>query len=266
MTLRRILATCLIILPAATATAQLAVQVPVGRALGGRFSAVVPDRGSVSLGGIDRAGSSCSRAGFGIPNSVSWGRFAESSNLSSHVWIHDLREMDRMVLDAADSPVTADRLRASGLIDDSPQQFSAQTPTFRDAYLSRHDRPLYFADRSVRLKETGSLAAQSSTAQPSASRAAASSRNAVTNPASTAADSLSTAIPLGRLTPRGAITDPDNELPRIIVVNRPAAQRWCQLGKAAEESGKPSIAKLHYRQAARYGSAFALTRLRELSK
>lgn len=217
-----------------TAAAQLSVQVPYVRSIGGRFSTVVPDRGSVSLGGISRSGRSYSRGGCGCFGGPGAGTFLESSNLSVSAWIHDLREMDRMVLDAADSPAAEARLRASGLIADSAAAVQVRKPAFRDEVFSRRERQAYLSGSSVLSDESRRLVRR----WPSA-RDASSARSA---------------------------TISDDELPRIVVVNRSAALQWYRLGKAAEDSGKRDVAKLHYRQAARYGSALARNRLKELSE
>jgi hypothetical protein len=82
---------------------QLTVQQPVIQSIGGNFAVSVPDRGGILLGSISRAGES--RKSYGLPftRGSSVGRFSQRSSLSSHVWIHDLREMDRMILEVAET-------------------------------------------------------------------------------------------------------------------------------------------------------------------
>jgi hypothetical protein len=59
----------------------------------------VPDRGGVFLGGVSRAASSRSSYGIGPLRSGSSVGFERSfSGASAHVYIHDLDEMDRMLL------------------------------------------------------------------------------------------------------------------------------------------------------------------------
>jgi hypothetical protein len=228
------------------ASAQLSIQVPFVESFGGQFSGVVPDRGSVFLGGISRAGRSYSRGDCGCFNRAGGGMFVESTGLSASAWIHDLREMDRMVLDAADSPEAAARLRDSGLIDESAAASRFRTPAYRDDVFSRRER----------LASPGGTEAMSDVSRRLIARSRslreANSSVGATAPA-TGARSASALVS-------------DDELPRIVIVNRTAATQWYRLGKAAEDSGNRGIAKLHYRQAARYGSALALSRLKELSE
>lgn len=216
------------------------VQVPFYQTFGGRFSTVIPDRGTVFLGGISRAGRSYSRGGCGCINRPGVGMYVESAGLSASAWIHDLREMDRMVLDAADSPEAAARLRESGLIDDSRAASRFRQPAFRDEVVSRRERSLTLAGTVRMSEESRRLIARSRALRESSSR--------------------------GVRVPSNSESSIEDELPRIVVVNRSAATQWYRLGKAAEDSGNRSVAKLHYRQAARYGSALALKRLKDLSE
>ncbi len=237
-----LLAVSAILLSLQSASAQLSIQVPVVETFGGQFSGVVPDRGSVFLGGISRAGRSYSRGGCGCFSRPGVGMFVESAGLSASAWIHDLREMDRLVLDAAESPEAAARLRDSGLVDDASASSRFRMPAYRDEVFSRRDR-LAAVDGTQRMsEESRRLIARSRSLRESSSP--------VTGAGSRA----------------NAASDFDAELPRVVIVNRSAAAQWYRLGKAAEDSGNRDAAKLHYRQAARYGSALALHRLKELSE
>ncbi|MHC4876578.1 MAG: hypothetical protein ACYTGL_08770 [Planctomycetota bacterium] len=229
------LATLLSITASQHVFAQVSVQVPVVQSFGGQFSTVVPDRGTVYLGGFQRAGRSYSRPGCGcLPRSAP-GYFVESSSLSARVWIHDLREMDRLVLDAAASPTAAAELRASGLIDNSPVRSSVRVSAFRDDHLGRRDHSRFPQSVASLRPTTSRFGSTSSYSRQRSSR-------------------------------RETVTRGDEDLPRVVVVNRSAATQWYRLGRTAEDSGKVAVAKLHYRQAARYGSVLALNRLKELSK
>jgi hypothetical protein len=215
-------------------------QVPVYQTFGGRFSTVVPDRGTVFLGGISRAGRSYSRGGCGCLSRPGVGMYVESAGLSASAWIHDLREMDRMVLDAADSPEAAARLRESGLVDDSSTASRFRQPAFRDEVVSRRERSMTPAGTVLMSHESRRLIARSRSLRESSS--------------------------LGASARSSSESNIDDELPRVVIVNRSAATKWYRLGKAAEDSGNPGAAKVHYRQAARYGSTLALNRLKELSE
>ncbi len=206
-------------------------QVPVFQTFGGRFSTVVPDRGTVFLGGISRAGRSYSRGGCGCLQPAGCRDVRRVPGLSTSAPDSRRNEMDRMVLDAADSPEAAARLRESGLVDDSSSASRFRQPAFRDEVFSRRERSMTPAGTVLMSHESRRLIARSRSLRESSSAASI-----------------------------------DDELPRVVVVNRSAATKWYRLGKAAEDSGNRGAAKLHYRQAARYGSALALNRLKELSE
>lgn len=231
----RLLITLTVLIPATGLQAQLAIQVPVVETVRGRFSGIVPDRGAVVLGGVSRGGVAYSRGGCGCPPGPGIGRFAESVQLSARVWIHDLHEMDQRILDAAGSGDAANRLRQEGLIDETHPASRRRGPVFRDDVLMRSRR-----SADGRLKFTaGSTDVER--------RGVGRNDGGPTVAAQTEATE-------------------EEALPRVVYRHRSAALKWLRLAKNAEESGNPSIAKLHYRQAARYGSALAMNRLKELSR
>lgn len=85
--------------------AQVSVQVPVVRSIGGVGVITVPDRGGVLFGGAGRAAESRwtgGPAGYCWPRGSAVGREHSSTSLSTHVFIHDLREMDEAVLAEAE--------------------------------------------------------------------------------------------------------------------------------------------------------------------
>ncbi len=85
-----------------TLRAQVTIQQPVVQVFSVNTTVSVPDRGSAFIGGVKRAGDSRNTFGFGPfrPGS-SVGTFREHAGLSTHVWIHEFDEMDRMLLGAA---------------------------------------------------------------------------------------------------------------------------------------------------------------------
>lgn len=87
-----------------TCHAQYSVQQPVFSTFSGGTTVSVPDGGRTSIGSIGRAGASRSRYGIGPTRSGSnLGVFNESAGMSVGVRIHDLAELDRQVLAAAES-------------------------------------------------------------------------------------------------------------------------------------------------------------------
>ena len=75
----------------------LTLQQPVQSRFGVRTSVSVPDRGQAHLGSISRAGESSKRFG-PFRGGTSTGFFRDHASTSTSVFIHDLREMDRMIL------------------------------------------------------------------------------------------------------------------------------------------------------------------------
>jgi hypothetical protein len=206
---------------------QLSVQQPVIQSTGGNFAVSVPDRGGILLGSISRAGLSRKSYGFPFLRGSSVGRFSQHSSLSAHVWIHDLREMDRMILEMAET---------------DPQGLSTETSAAaRRAGLAwssyQPRRGVSVDDRSparLPLPQEGRFGILTS-------------------------DRISAIEPERLLSePRRRVFE-DDRSPAIDPV------RQYRLGVEAEESGKLSLAKLHYQAAAQYGSAEGARRLRELA-
>lgn len=78
---------------------QVTVQQPVVETFGVQTSVLVPDRGTIFLGGVSRAAEARSTFGpypFRAGSSV--GRELHSSGASATVWIHDLAAMDEYLL------------------------------------------------------------------------------------------------------------------------------------------------------------------------
>jgi hypothetical protein len=79
-----------------------AVQLPSFRQFSTSTTVVVPDRGSVSLGGLGRAAGGSSQFGVpGIPGSRSSSSATQASGVSVSAQIHDFAEMDRQLLEQA---------------------------------------------------------------------------------------------------------------------------------------------------------------------
>jgi hypothetical protein len=81
---------------------KITVQEPAFETFGVGTTVSVPDGGSLSAGGVSRARASRSTYGFG-PFRSNRGLSSQSSRLGVGVRIHDLAEMDRQVLRAADN-------------------------------------------------------------------------------------------------------------------------------------------------------------------
>jgi hypothetical protein len=206
---------------------QLTVQQPVLQSTGGNFAVSVPDRGGILLGSISRAGES--RKSYGLPFSrgSSVGRFSQHTSMSSHVWIHDLREMDQMILELAEKgPQTAtiSAARRAGLA------WSSYRP--RRGVSVEHHRPAY-SQASQRFRPT----------YGERSRVGRSESTSSSIRSKTTIEKVATAR-------RSRALDPTHSY---------------RLGVEAEESGKVSLAKLHYLAAAQYGSVEGARRLRELA-
>lgn len=92
-------ASLLVLWLAPSAESQVSVQLPRQSVFSVGTTVSVPDRGGVFLGGVSRAASSRSSYGIGPLRSGSSVGFERShSGASAHVYIHDLDEMDRMLL------------------------------------------------------------------------------------------------------------------------------------------------------------------------
>src|SRR5262245_24065279 len=87
---------------ATAANAQaITVQQPVIGIQSVQTTVSVPDRGTIFLGGVKRAGDT--RSTFGpFRSGTSTGLFREQSGMQARPWIHDLRAMDEAVLAAAE--------------------------------------------------------------------------------------------------------------------------------------------------------------------
>jgi len=237
--LMAIISTGLTVVFSSESFGQLTVQQPVIQSTGGNFAVSVPDRGGILLGSISRAGES--RKSYGLPftRGSSVGRFAQHSSLSSHVWIHDLREMDRMILEMAEADprgqkaTTSAATRRAGL---AWSDFQPQRGAFVD---NRRPFSLPLSERSRSRYVVGTLSGRS---RPSST---------VSDRQPTTAKVAPVAAPPVAVTPRRSrALDPAHSY---------------RLGVEAEESGKVSLAKLHYLAAAQYGSTEGARRLRELA-
>ena len=103
---------------AARAGAQ-AVQLPSMHYFGMSVDALVPDRGSMSLGGVNSAASGANQFG-GLPGSRSRGSATGASGATVSVQIHDLDAMDEALLaEAARRRAAKDRFLAPGLVADT---------------------------------------------------------------------------------------------------------------------------------------------------
>tara|TARA_R110002072_G_scaffold238769_3_gene396442 strand:- start:74451 stop:75170 length:720 start_codon:yes stop_codon:yes gene_type:complete len=208
---------------------QLSVQQPVIQSTGGNFVVSVPDRGGILLGSISRVGET--RKSYGLPflRGSSVGRFSQHSSLSAHVWIHDLREMDRVILEMAET---------------DPQGLPAETSAAaRRAGLAWSD---YRPRRGVSVDDRSPARVRLLSSQESRFGVLASGRNSATGPERLLSE------------PQRNVSVEDRS-PAIDPV------RHYRLGVEAEESGKLSLAKLHYQAAAQYGSTEGARRLRELA-
>lgn len=211
---------------------QLTVQQPVIQSIGGNFSVSVPDRGGVLLGSISRAGES--RKSYGLPftRGSSVGRFSRRSGLSSHVWIHDLREMDRLVLDMAKSDPQELRSSTSAVARRAGLAWSDYRPRRGVSVEDRRPSSL-LASQRFRSNSGGSSVVGRTGGSADGSRSKSTHKSIEPATAS-----------------RSRALNPDHSY---------------RLGVEAEESGKVSLAKLHYLAAAQYGSIEGARRLRELA-
>ncbi len=213
---------------------QLTVQQPVIQSTGGNFAVSVPDRGGILLGSISRAGES--RKSYGLPftRGSSVGRFSQHSSLSSHVWIHDLREMDQMILEMAETDPRGQKATTSAAARRAGLAWSDFQPR-RGAFVeNRRASSLPVIEKSRSRYTVGTLNGRSRTSSTVSDR----------KPKTATAPSVA-APPR-----RSRALDPAHSY---------------RLGVEAEESGKLSLAKLHYLAAAQYGSTEGARRLRELA-
>lgn len=214
---------------------QLTVQQPVIQSTGGNFAVSVPDRGGILLGSISRAGES--RKSYGLPftRGSSVGRFSQHSSLSSHVWIHDLREMDQLILEMAETDPRGQKATTSAAARRAGLAWSDFQPR-RGAFVENSRRS------NLQLSSEGSR-----------SRYAVGTLNGRSQTRSTVSDrkpTTATARPVAAKPRQSRALDPDHSY---------------RLGVEAEESGKLTVAKLHYQTAAQYGSTEGARRLQELA-
>lgn len=211
---------------------QLTVQQPVLQSTGGNFTVSVPDRGGILLGSISRAGES--RKSYGLPFSrgSSVGRFSQHTSMSSHVWIHDLREMDRMILDMAELDPQGQRAATTGAARRAGLAWSNYQPRRGVSIQDRRPSSL-LASQRFRSNSVGSSTVGRS----------GNTGGGIRSKAPTEKDAPAKAR-------RSRALDPAHSY---------------RLGVEAEESGKVSLAKLHYLAAAQYGSIEGARRLRELA-
>jgi len=92
-----------------TLFAQQAVQQPVLGVTSVNTSVLVPDRGSIYLGGVSSAQSGRSQYG-PLRSGTSMGLMRQSTSISTSVYIIDLNEMDRALLNSR--PVTSENLQS----------------------------------------------------------------------------------------------------------------------------------------------------------
>lgn len=216
---------------------QLSVQQPVLQSTGGNFAVSVPDRGGVLLGSISRAGES--RKSYGLPftRGSSVGRFSQHTSMSSHVWIHDLREMDQMILEMAEKAPQGRQASTSSAARRAGLAWSSYRPR----------RGVSVEDR----RPSSLLASQRSRSNSTRSGSAASL-------AGGRFVNKSQGDFLTRYTVRKAEPEPSRRSRAL------DPEHSYRLGVEAEESGKLSLAKLHYLAAAQYGSEKGARRLQEL--
>jgi len=214
---------------------QLSIQQPVIQSTGGHFAVSVPDRGGLLLGSVGRAGESRKSFGFPFTRGSSVGRFTQHSSMSAHVWIHDLREMDRQVLEMAESDPEGQRALTSASARRAGLAWNEFQPRRGVAFEDRRPSSLNAA-KKYRSGLTSTVR----------------SRGALQSPGNgferkTGFKSTRFTAPQAR---RSKALDPVHSY---------------RLGVEAEESGKLRLAKLHYEVAAQYGSELAALRLRELT-
>jgi hypothetical protein len=162
------------------------------------------------------------------------GRFAQHSSLSSHVWIHDLREMDQMILDMAETDPRGQKATTSAAARRAGLAWSDFQPR-RGAFVEdRRPSSLPVSQRSRSRYVVGTLNGRSRTSSTVSDRK----------------PTTATAPPVAATPRQSRALDPAHSY---------------RLGVEAEESGKLSLAKLHYLAAAQYGSAEGARRLRELA-
>jgi hypothetical protein len=216
--------------------AQITVQQPVIGTFGGNFSVIVPDRGATLLGSVGSAGES--RSSYGLPflRGSSIGRFTNHQSMWAHARIIDLNEMDRMVLEAADSGSYSGLThQGAGL-----RQGIAYTelPSYRSPAIRENNR----YSRSAIATIADALRSRTPNYRPSRS-----------------SQSVSTASRRPTATTNRVASTPKRSRALDPVRNY-------QLGLDAERAGKSGLAKLHFLTAAQNGSALARQKLEQSSQ
>jgi hypothetical protein len=166
-----------------------------------------------------------SRTSFGpFPSGQSVGGFREHAGVTAHAWIHDFAEMDRLLLEEG--------ARASAAAN-APRLAGNAEPAYQ-SLLARHAGG---AERGLS-HQRGADADQSAAERPS---------SAFDEPA----------FPHRRQA-EAASSEP-SEIARCA-----SADKFYRLGQQALDQGKPEVARVHFRLAARNGSSAAETALRQL--
>lgn len=227
---RRVLSGCcwlLVALLPATAGAQaVSIQQPIVQQFGVGTAVSIPDGGTAHLGSVSSARDFQGRYG-PFPSGRSFFTERMHRSVSASVSIHDLAEMDRLLLSrgASDLPLPFEMSEQQ-----TARHFplvARDQPTLRELLpLPRHARPLA---NPLNTAESGSLPRLSPEATPS--------------PAADAA-SVSTGSPVLRA---GAGSE------RV-------AETYLRKGDAARQQGNESLARIYYRLAARNGSQAAASR------
>jgi hypothetical protein len=256
------------------------VQQPVISQFGVQTAVMVPDRGGVFLGGVKRAGESSFNSIFS-PIGSSVGRFSEHTGLSAHVFISDLREMDELILEAADRPDGLDYLRRihSGVAFDNSISYrggaiSEVSPLagrypYRASRVSIPYRPGYTGSSSLSPRTTShygatvlptnrlshNLTARSSSAKQAQSDQFLADLERSMRPSVPQAVRIATVA----AKPRKPSPPPQTQPTKL------DASRSYLLARKAERAGQTNLAILHYRTAAQLGSKVAEKRLRDLN-
>ena len=189
-----------LMLSAPAASAQnLTVQQPVFTNFSVATTVSVPDRGGAFIGGVSRAGSS--RKSFGpLRSGSSFGLFRNHSGLSTHVTIHDMHEMDQLLLGQAER----------GSVDRYGAALTGPSASAYSSLVGRH-----WARQAT--------------------------------------------MTAGRTPGPKTVSSPPISSP----VKRADRSFW--LGQQAEAKGKTSLARLHFRMAAKHGSTAARAKLASFS-
>jgi hypothetical protein len=246
------------------------VQLPVISQFGVQTSVMVPDRGGAFLGGVKRAGESSFNSIFS-PIGSSVGRFSEHTGLSSHVFISDLREMDELILEAANRPDGLDYLRRihSGVAFDNSISYGggaiSEVSPLAGRYpsSSQHRTTIPYRTSSThstapRFSNRPTLPRSSSVKQAESDQFLADLDRSMNGPTrfTQQVASRTHREPIAQTTPKSSSKPVKNKL---------NAGRSYLLARKAERAGHQDLAILHYRKAAQFGSKVAEKRLRDLN-